>query len=278
MRVAGIIAEYNPFHNGHAYQIRKIREDLHPDYIIAVMSPDFVQRGSFAVCSKYVRTQMALRGGIDLVLELPVRRSSASAQVFAAGGVGMLDALGCVNDLVFGCEAEKPELLTGAARLLSRETPDFQNILHTALASGQTFPAAREAALRKTAGTALPELLKALDGGLLRQPNNILAVEYLSALTSLHSSMKPYMIRRSGGEYHASSGASAQAIRQILEKEASSVSQHPGEQASEQIRAWMPAESFELLHQTLLRYGLPSRVLYDKTRRSPMILPIIMEV
>ena len=266
MRTAGIIAEYNPFHIGHAYQIRIINEQLQPDFIVAVMSPDFVQRGSFALCSKYARTRMALLGGVDLVLELPVRFSTASAPVFAAGGVGLLDALGCVDDLVFGCETDHPEMLSLAAGLLASETPVFRDALRTALRSGMPFPAARERALRISADDS--SLADALKCGLLSLPNNILAVEYLIALSSAGSHLKPFPVRRSGGDYHASSGASAEAIRRILFSGSGFAPNGSDREAAAgdvfgQIRDFIPDECFDTLKNELTQKGLPSRFLFD---------------
>ena len=111
MRTIGIIAEYNPFHNGHAWQIRTAKERTQADCCVVIMSPDYVQRGMPAITDKYTRTAMALEGGADLVLELPVRYALASAQGFARGAAGILNALGCVDQLVFGCETEDPRLL-----------------------------------------------------------------------------------------------------------------------------------------------------------------------
>lgn len=105
MKTVGIIAEYNPFHKGHEYQIQYVKEKLHADYTIVAMSGDFVQRGTPALFPKHLRTEMALRCGADLVLELPVSVSTASAEFFAQGGVQLLDSLGVVDMLCFGSEA-----------------------------------------------------------------------------------------------------------------------------------------------------------------------------
>ena len=129
MRTIGIIAEYNPFHIGHAWQIRTAKKVTQADYCVVIMSPDYVQRGLPAIAGKYTRAAMALEGGADLVLELPVRYTLASAQGFARGGVGILNALGCVDDLVFGCETDSPGLLEYAAQILAREPAAYRDYL-----------------------------------------------------------------------------------------------------------------------------------------------------
>ncbi|MCR4797950.1 MAG: nucleotidyltransferase family protein, partial [Lachnospiraceae bacterium] len=110
MKIVGIIAEYNPFHNGHVYQINYAKNKLHADAVIVVMSGDFVQRGEPAMFDKYARADMALRNGADMVIELPVVAATGSAEVFARGGMSLLLASGIVTDIVFGCEDEEPEM------------------------------------------------------------------------------------------------------------------------------------------------------------------------
>ena len=129
MKIAGIITEYNPFHNGHAYQIEKVRQETGSDYVVIVMSGDFVQRGEPAGLDKYVRAHMALENGADLVLELPVAFACAGAEYFARGGVSILNSLGCIDTLCFGTEQECLSDFEQVASLLSREPVDFQQLL-----------------------------------------------------------------------------------------------------------------------------------------------------
>ena len=134
MKTAGIIAEYNPFHTGHEYQINYIKEKLRTDYVVIAMSGDFVQRGTPALFSKYVRAEMALQSGADLVLELPVSISSASAELFARGGVQLLDGLGVTDILCFGSECGDTDALMelaknpgrGAGRFSDRPSPESE--------------------------------------------------------------------------------------------------------------------------------------------------------
>lgn len=194
MKVAAIVCEYNPFHNGHLYQINEIKRRLHADYIVAVMSGDFVQRGIPAFCDKYERARFALSYGIDLVLELPVCYASASAEGFAYGAISLLNSLNFIDTLVFGAESEDLELLKGCAHLFLEEPPKYRVLLQEYLKAGLSFPLARSKAACEFLSNDCSELLK--------MPNNILGIEYIKALLSLNSNIKPYVIQRKGGAYH----------------------------------------------------------------------------
>lgn len=240
MKIAGITAEYNPFHKGHAYQIDKTRCDAGAQYVIAVMSGNFVQRGAPAVFDKYLRTEAALMSGVDLVLELPAVYACASAEFFASGAVSLLDSLGCVNILSFGSELGKIEMLQSAAEVLTGEPEKFREALKENLKAGDSFPRARAAALRSY-----------FDGAnevseLLRQPNNILAVEYCRALLRFHSPITPFTVKRAGKGYHEDglSGefASASGIRKKLFSREGTFSGSWGQAASD-------ASSSEVLAQ-----------------------------
>lgn len=217
MRTVGIIAEYNPFHRGHEYQIRQAREALGADWIVAAVSGDFVQRGEPAVFDKYTRTAMALSCGVDLVIELPSAFATGSAEDFAACGVSLLDQTGVVDTLCFGSESGDLSSLQATAELLCQESSDFQDILRGLLKQGISFPAAREAALRETIAaqrqTESPQTSSmtadtgrdSADASLLSTPNNILAIEYLKALKRRKSSITPASIQRKGQGYHDTS-------------------------------------------------------------------------
>ncbi|MCD8124814.1 MAG: nucleotidyltransferase family protein [Lachnospiraceae bacterium] len=212
MRVVGIIAEYNPFHRGHLYHLQKAREMTGADAVVVVLSGSFVQRGEPALTDKFCRAAMAIRGGADVVLELPVPYATASAETFADGAVEILDSLGVVTDLVYGCEDAEPESFTALARILTEEPAPFGDHLRGALRRGRTWPEARAEAL---------EACCPGQSHLLRTPNNILAVEYHKALLRRNSSLHPVALPRSGETYHslrlsANAPASASAIRQEL--------------------------------------------------------------
>ena len=229
MKITGIIAEYNPFHNGHAYQIAHVKKNLHADYIVVAASGDYVQRGEPTLLDKYTRARMALSSGADLVLELPVLWSTASAELFADAGISLFEKTGCVNGICFGAESGDLALLRRIADVLADEPAALKASLKRNLKSGNTFPKAREAALLSyfadAAGQdgALPVSAETLSS-LLASPNNILALEYLKALRRRASSITPYLLKREGAAYHETSilsgasaiPASASAIRHTL--------------------------------------------------------------
>ena len=198
MKVTGIIAEYNHFHQGHAYHLSRARELTGADRVLVVMGGNFMQRGEPAIIDKYTRTEMALRNGADLVLELPAASATGSAEYFAEGAVELLDAYGVVNELCFGSELGELEPLEKAAELLLEEPKDYQELLRAELKKGKTFPEARETAL----SAFLPEQ------SLLASPNNILAIEYIKALKRRKSSIRPLTIQRLGS-YHGENGQPA---------------------------------------------------------------------
>ena len=215
MKTAGMICEYNPFHNGHEYILRSVRERLGEDCgIICVMSGNFVQRGEPAVINKHTRAEMAVLGGADLVIELPVPWVLSSAERFAYGGVALLNGLGVCTHLAFGCEEEKTEKLLAAAECLM--SPEIDGLIKEELKRGISYAAARQRAAERILGA---------DAGVLRKPNNILAVEYLKALKKINSGIEPVAVRRHGtghdsdsiyGAGENMSFASASLIREIL--------------------------------------------------------------
>ncbi len=203
MKTVGIIAEYNPFHSGHQYQIAMARRLTGADFVVVVMSGDFVQRGEPAVFDKYTRTAMALEGGADLVLEMPVRFATSSAEDFAACGVALLDRLGVTDVLCFGSELGRLDLLEQAAGILAAEPEAFRQKLRQGLAAGMSFPKAREAALvRELEACGLKEKGQDDWQKVLSSPNNILGIEYLKALKRRGSRISPLTVRRQGQDYH----------------------------------------------------------------------------
>lgn len=212
MNVTGIIAEYNPFHRGHQYQIDYIKNVLRSDYVIIVMSGDYVQRGTPALLSKHLRTEMALRCGADLVLEMPVSVSTASAEAFAMGSVSILDSLQVVDQLCFGSEHGEVSALQGLAAILVREPEEYRRLLKSFLSEGRSFPAARSQALieyfknpHHFEGNDFDDILTSLVNQIiqiLNSPNNILGIEYCKALLRLDSSIRPVTLKRQGMGYH----------------------------------------------------------------------------
>ena len=193
MLTIGIVAEYAPFHNGHALHIRRSRELAGEDScVVCVMSGQFIQRGEPAVFDKHSRAEAALRCGADLVLELPLPFALASAERFAYGAVALLDSLGCVDYLSFGSESGELDELLETAELLAR--PELDAAMRRTLREGMSFAAARQQAAEALSGRPLE---------LLRAPNNILALEYLKALRRLRSPIRPMTIRRVGAGHDA---------------------------------------------------------------------------
>lgn len=232
MQITGIIAEYNPFHNGHRYQVEEARR-AGASHLVAVLGGNFLQRGGPALVDKRVRTAAALAGGVDLVLELPLPYACATAQRFAWGGVAILDALGCVDSLSFGSEAGDLAALTRLAGLL--DAPELAEALAPPLAAGVTFAAARQQAVARLAGEDLSRLLAS--------PNNILGVEYLRQLNRLGSAIRPRTVTRRGADYHQNTPgqggmASATYLRGLA---------HRGDWSA--MTGYIPEESHALLTQ-----------------------------
>ena len=211
MPVCGVVAEYNPFHAGHAHHLAETRRALGADTaIVCAMSGNFVQRGDLAVMEKYRRAEAAVQCGADLVLETPLSACLWSASGFSLGAVALLNALGCVTHLSFGAEHADLTLLRRAADL-SRAEGKHADALRQALAAGLPYAAA----VQQTVAATDPEA-----GALLASPNNTLAVEYLSALDALGSSIQPLAILRAGGAHDSAIPAdglpSASYLRKLL--------------------------------------------------------------
>lgn len=187
--VLGIIAEYNPFHNGHLYHILKSKEITKDDYTIAVIGGNFTQRGETSLIDKWSKTEMAIAGGIDLVIELPTLYSVSSAENFADGAIKILNSLKIVDHISFGSECQELNRLNIIANILYEEPKEFKLALSSELSKGISFPKARENAL-------ITYLKDKSYLNILSMPNNILAIEYLKALKKHRSKIKPILIQR----------------------------------------------------------------------------------
>lgn len=226
MKLTGIIAEYNPFHSGHEFHIKKSKEYTDSDYCVVVMSGDFVQRGGPAVYSKYLRTRMALSCGADLVLEMPCAFAVSSAEDFAACGVSLLTALGAVDSVCFGSEDGSIQDIQSAAGLLAEESATFRTYMEQELKTGRSWPQSRNHALISMARDtdSFPLDRESLNR-LLGSPNNLLGIEYCKAILRSHSHLTPVTVRRTGQGYHNQSldggQASASALRRLLTGEES---------------------------------------------------------
>lgn len=255
MTIAAIIAEYNPFHNGHDYMIKKVKEETGADYVIAVMSGDFTQRGIPGIADKFTRARMAAACGADAVFELPVRFATASAEVFATGAVSLFSALSCVDYLSFGSECGSLSDFSNASDLLLNEPEELKAAIQKNLRQGHSYPKAFSMAVKECGKDAsiAPELLET--------PNNLLGLEYMKALKRLASSIKPHTIARTGTGYHDAhssfskeSGtliASASAIRAALESKTGTIAL---------AQPLLPAESYRIFAES---YGVTAPVSLD---------------
>lgn len=238
MKVTAVIAEYNPFHNGHLYQLDTIRHTENADFILVILSGNFMQRGIPAIVNKYERCRMALLHGADLVFELPVYFALGSAEYFAQGAVSLADKLGVVDTLHFGSESGDLAQILQYANILSNESKTYQTALNVALRQGCSFPAARS--------RALSALFPNQDiQNFLNAPNNILAAEYAKALIQRKSAIKPVTLARKGTAYNSASlksdsFISANAIRNAL-------SCQPSSTAASTIENYLPANVYNLL-------------------------------
>ena len=245
MDVLGVVAEYNPFHNGHLYHLEASRKSTQSNHTIVVMSPNFVQRGAPAITDKWTRTRMALLSGVDMVIELPTPYATASAEAFSSASVSLLHHTRIVDSINFGSESNNIDLLGQIAHIFTLEPLAFRHLLKNQLDSGLNFPRARAKALVDysytvpTLSQLIPEIKQIIEA-----PNNILGIEYLKALERLNSPIIPCTLQRKGSNYHSSeltsATSSATAIRNELRK---------GEwQALESV---MPQSSYDLLHKSM---------------------------
>lgn len=213
MKIVGLIAEYNPFHNGHLYHIQKAKEVSNADAAIVVMSGNYVQRGAPAIMPKHLRAEVALKAGASLIIELPVCYATGSAEYFAAGAVSLLENMGCVDSICFGSECGDYHLLHSIAKVVADEPEEYRFSLQEALRQGNSFPRARQMALKAFFKDPSIE-------NILEQPNNILGIEYIKALYLRKSPMGIYTIRRKDSSYHdqelTDTYSSASAIRKLL--------------------------------------------------------------
>lgn len=239
MKVNGVIAEYNPFHNGHKYHLEQMKQQTGADYTIVVMSGNFTQRGEPALVDKFIRTRMALENGADLVLELPISHAASSAEYFARGGVSILNKLKVVDYLCFGSECGNTEILKDIAQILLEEPKSYTANLKSGQQAGLSYPAARNRALMDYC----PRLAE--NESVLASPNNILGIEYIKAILQMESTMEPVTIRRAGSDYHdrrfGSDFCSALALRQAVLS---------GQDLSS-LSGQMPSSAYELLLSTL---------------------------
>lgn len=234
MKIGGVIAEYNPFHNGHKYQLDKIKAEC--GGVISVMSGGFVQRGDAACADKRTRARAAVEGGCDLVLELPVCFALNTAQIFSRGAVSLLDKTAVVDRLYFGAECADIEKLKNAAYALENESAEVSLELKRLLADGMSFPKAQAKAYSGL-----------IEEGLLSSPNNILAIEYLRSLISLNSNIEPCVIERKNAAHDSDKAegvfASASYIRSLIS-------------SNEDFSKYVPKNVYDLYSKSDMSYSI----------------------
>ena len=232
--VLGIIAEYNPFHNGHLYHLESSKKLTGCDFSIAVIGGNFTQRGSTSIINKWEKTKMALLSGIDLVIELPVIYSISSAENFADGAIKILNSLGIVDYISFGSETADINILKNIANVLYFEPNEYKNILSHELKKGLSFPKARENSLLMY----LNDIRKY--SGILSSSNNILGIEYLKALKKYNSKINPICVKRVESEYNSTDFsddiASATAIRSLIKNKSFEI-----------IKTLLPSNTYSIL-------------------------------
>ena len=233
-KVLGIVCEYNPFHNGHLYHLEQAKKATGSNYSVAILSGNFTQRGSSAIVDKWSRTEMALKSGVDLVIELPVLYATSSAENFADGAIRILDSLKVVDYVAFGSENSNIDILDDIAKVLHEEPKLYKSILANELKKGVSFPKARESAIISYFSNDQKYT------NILSSPNNILGIEYIKALKKYKSVIKPISIPRfeAGHNDITYSGniASATAIRNIIKNGSFNV-----------LKRLLPQASYEIL-------------------------------
>jgi predicted nucleotidyltransferase len=238
-KVLGIISEYNPFHNGHKYHIEKSIERTAPDYTVCIMSGNFIQRGDTSILDKWSKAEIALKCGVDLVIELPTIYAISSAENFSEGSIKILSSLSKDVTISFGSETGDLEVLNKFAQILYENPPEYLSLLNHELARGISYPKARENALLMY----INDIRKCAN--VLSGSNNILAIEYLKAIKKLNSKVTTMTVKRKNVEYNSVKAvdgfASATAIRKYIQEE-------------QDIKPFLPEESYKIVSDRI-KYG-----------------------
>lgn len=265
MRTVGIIAEYNPFHNGHKFHLEKTKELLNNDYTICIMSGNFIQRGLPAIYNKWIRTEMAIKNGVDLVIELPTYYAVNSADFFSKYSIKLLNSLGCIDNISFGAEDNSIEDISNVSEILVKQPSQYTAELKKQLSTGITFAKANEIAIVKI-------LKEEKYSKILNNPNSILAIEYIKSLKNTNSSIKPFSINRIG-DYNdtniSSHICSATAIRNSLEKK-----------DEIDIKSVVPKETYNLLktNHPLFLKDFGTQIIYSLRKMNIDEIANILEV
>lgn len=237
--VLGIIAEYNPFHNGHKYLLDLAKKESKSNYCVAIISGNFTQRGDCSIVNKWEKTKMALYSGVDLVIELPTLYSISSAETFASAATTLMNSIGIVSHISFGVENQELEKFKKIADFLVKEPIEYKKIFNETLDKGLSYPQARQNSVKECLGEDYSNLLIS--------PNNILAIEYLKQLSKLHSSITPILIKRESCDHNSlelnNTFASSTLIRNLISQKNFNT-----------LRNVIPGKSFEIL-QDCYKHG-----------------------
>lgn len=243
MKTVGIIAEYNPFHNGHKYQIKKAKELTGADTVIVIMSGSFTQQGNIAITDKFKRAEMAIKNGADLVIELPTIFAVSSAEMFAYGAVSILDKLNIVDYLVFGTECADIDILNSIATKLLTNNDAINTAIKNEIKNGISYASARDNTLKT--------ILTENEYNEFSKPNNILAIEYIKSLKTLNSNITPIGITRKNANHNDDNlnsedvFSSATSIRNKLEETKN----------TNDIVNFVPNETYEILNSSNISFN-----------------------
>lgn len=234
--ILGIVSEYNPFHNGHLHHLELSKKLTKTDFSVAVMSGNFIQRGDTSIVDKWAKAEMAIKNGVDLVLELPTVYALSSAENFADGAIKLLNSLGVVDYVSFGSEIGEINAINDIAEILYNEPKEFSALIKAQLRSGLSYPKAREIAISQFFGSSKKYT------EILTNPNNILGVEYIKALKRQKSNITPLTIKRDYSDYNSTNVkngiASATAIRTMIK-------------AKKNVHYVVPLETYEILENCI---------------------------
>ncbi len=271
MKIGSIIAEYNPFHNGHKYQIEQYKKEKKISHLVVAMSGNFVQRGAPAIFDKFSRAEMAIAGGADLVIEIPTCFATQTAELYARGAILSLDALGCLDSICFGAEEKNIKRLKEVAEVLVYRKEEYENILTEFILEKKTFPIAREKAIKKILGIENCDFLS--------MSNNILAIEYLKELLRINSNIEAFSIQRKGVLHNSVNSVASFKSATAIRKELSNVEENfdklkkTSENKAEfiddmliDIKKYLPISSKDIIKENILNgiYPMDLEVFFDE--------------
>ena len=258
MKICAVICEFNPFHYGHLKCLEEAKEKSNTDATMCIIGGNFSQRGEAMVVNKHVRARMAIENGADIVVQIPTAYACSSAEIFALAGVKIANSFENVTHLAFGVETNKPHILEELARFFLNEPKEFKTALKKHLNEGNSLVVSRQKALEDMVWVDkinLSEITEAVN--ILGKPNNILAIEYIKALITTNSKIKPVFIDRSESNYHSTKlngkNSSASAIRARLYKTGKAKS----------VKKYIPEPAYSILKEEIKTFGLPNQNIFN---------------